>query len=139
MERKARDIMTVNVITTRPDVLVTRVIKVLIDNHISGMPVVDDAGNLMGIITEHDIMNFMISGQATDTEMSDVMTSNVDTYNPDTPFEEIVSHFAAHRNRRVPVVENRKVVGIISRRDIIIEMSRIYDQLVMNSDTENRA
>jgi len=138
MERKAKDLMTVDVITTKPDILVTSAIKVLINNHISGMPVVDDAGNLLGIITEHDIVNIMISGQAADTKMSDVMSRNVDTYDPDTPFEEIVSHFATHRNRRVPVVENGKVVGIISRRDIIIELSRIYDQLVMNSDTEMR-
>jgi len=130
MERNARDIMTPNVITTGPEVLVIRAIKVLIDNHISGMPVVDDEGNLLGIITEHDVVNFMLSGDAADTTVSDVMTRNVDTYSADTAFEEIVSHFAAHRNRRVPVVENNKVLGIISRRDIIIEMNRIYDQLV---------
>ena len=100
------------------------------------MPVVDEESNLMGIITEHDIVNFMLSGDAADTKVSDVMTKNVDTYDPDTPFEEIVSHFAAHRNRRVPVVENGKVVGIISRRDIIIEMNRIYDQLVTTPDAE---
>ena len=130
MERKARDIMTPNVITTRPEALVINAIKVLIDHHISGMPVIDDAGNLMGIITEHDVVNFMLSGDAADTTVSDVMTKIVDTYSPDTAFEEIVSHFAAHRNRRVPVVENDKVIGIISRRDIIIEMNRIYDRLV---------
>ena len=130
MERKARDIMTPNVITTRPEVLVISAIKVLIDNHISGMPVIDDVGNLMGIITEHDVVNFMLSGDAADTTVFDVMTKIVDTYSPDTVFEEIVSHFAAHRNRRVPVVENDKVIGIISRRDIIIEMNRIYDRLV---------
>ncbi|MFC1965018.1 HPP family protein [Chloroflexota bacterium] len=136
MERKAREIMTANVITTKPDVLVISAIKALIKNHISGMPVVDDEGKLIGIITEHDIVNFMLSGDAADTTVSDVMTKNVDTYDPDTPFEEIVSHFAAYRNRRVPVVENGKVVGIISRRDIIIEMNKIYDQLVMTPDTE---
>ena len=136
MDRKARDIMTLNVVTTKPDVLVINAIKVLINHHISGMPVVDGEGNLLGIITEHDVVNFLISGDAADTRVSDVMTKNVDTYNPDTPFEEIVSHFAAYRNRRVPVVENGKVLGIISRRDIIIEMNRIYDQLVMTTDTE---
>ena len=136
MDRKVRDIMTPNVITTKPDVLVINAIKVLINHHISGMPVVDGEGNLLGIITEHDIVNFLISGDAADTTVSDVMTKNVDTYNPDTPFEEIVSHFAAYRNRRVPVVENGKVIGIISRRDIVIEMNRLYDQLVVTSDAE---
>jgi len=136
MERKARDIMTANVITSKPDVLVISAIKVLINNHISGMPVVDEEGHLLGIITEHDIVNFMLSGNAADTKLSDIMTKNVDVYNPDTPFEEIANHFAVHRNRRVPVLENRKVIGIISRRDIIIEMNKIYDQLVNMSNTE---
>ena len=136
MERKARDLMTANVIKTKPNELVISAIKVLINHHISGLPVVDAEGNLVGIITEHDMVNFMLSGDAADTTVSDVMTKNVDTYGPDTPFEDIVSHFAAYRNRRVPVVENGKVVGIISRRDIIIEMNRIYDQLVMTPDTE---
>lgn len=136
MAKKAEDIMTSNVITTRPDALVITANKTLINNHISGMPVVDDKGNLLGIITEHDIVNFMLSGDAADTTVADVMTKTVETYQPDMPFEEVVSNFAARRNRRVPVVKDNKVIGIISRRDIIMEMNRIYDQLVVSSDTE---
>ena len=136
MIRKASDIMTPNVITTKPDVLVINAIKVLVDHHISGMPVVDGEGNLLGIITEHDIVNFLISGDAADTKVSVVMTKNVETHEPDTPFEEIVSHFATRRIRRVPVVEHGKVIGIVSRRDIVIEMNRIYDQLVVTSNAE---
>ena len=128
--------MTTNVVTARPDMLVIDVIRTLLRLHISGLPVVDDDGNLLGIITEHDIVNFIISGNAADTKASEVMTKTVETYAPDTPFEEIVNHFAAHRIRRVPVVEGGKVVGIISRRDIIVEMNRIYDRLVVRAETE---
>ena len=135
-QREARDIMTTNVVTARPDMLVIDVIRTLLRLHISGLPVVDDDGNLLGIITEHDIVNFIISGNAADTKASEVMTKTVETYAPDTPFEEIVNHFAAHRIRRVPVVEGGKVVGIISRRDIIVEMNRIYDRLVMRAEAE---
>ena len=128
--------MTTNVVTASPDMLVIDVIRTLLHWHISGLPVVDDNGNLLGIITEHDVVNFIISGNAADTKASEVMTKTVETYVPDTPFEEIVNHFAAHRIRRVPVVEGEKVVGIISRRDIIVEMNRIYDRLVMRAETE---
>jgi CBS domain-containing protein len=138
IQRKAKDIMSTNVVTAGPDMLVIDVIKTLLHRHISGLPVVDDDGNLLGIITEHDIVNFILSGNAAETKALEVMSRTVQTYAPDTPFEEIVNHFAAHRIRRVPVVEGGKVVGIISRRDIIVEMNRIYDRLVVRTETKQQ-
>ncbi|UCC60339.1 MAG: CBS domain-containing protein [Dehalococcoidia bacterium] len=134
-ERKARDIMTGTVITAKPDTILTDVMALLLRWHISGLPIVDDNGKLLGIITEHDIVNFSLSGRAARTTASEVMTTTVETYDPDTPVEEIINHFAARRIRRVPVVEGGEVVGIISRRDILREMHRIYSRLVV---TENR-
>jgi CBS domain-containing protein len=64
------------------------------------------------------------------------MTKQVETYAPDTLVVEIVNNFAARRIRRVPVVEDGKVVGIISRRDIVREMDRIYSRLVAREETE---
>ena len=135
-KRKARDIMTGTVITAKPDMLLTDVIRLLLRWHISGLPIVDDDGKLLGIVTEHDIVNFSLSGHAAHTTASEVMTTPVETYDPDTPVEEIVNHFAARRIRRVPVMEGEKVVGIISRRDILREMSQLYSQLVATKDTE---
>ena len=128
--------MTSTVITAKEDMLVTNVMKLLLRWHISGLPVVDDDGILLGIITEHDVMNFALSGEAASTRASEVMTKQVVTYSPDTLVVEIVNHFAAHRIRRVPVVEHGKVVGIISRRDIVREMDRIYSRLVASEETE---
>ena len=136
MKRTAKDIMTSTVITAKEDMFVTDVMKLLLRWHISGVPVVDNDGMLMGIITEHDVMNFALSGDAASTRASEVMTKKVETYTPDTLVVEIVNHFAAHQIRRVPVVENGKVVGIISRRDIVREMDRIYSRLVAREETE---
>jgi len=136
LKRTARDIMTGTVITTKGNILVTDVIKLLLRWHISGVPIVDDNGNLQGIITEHDVVNFAISGQAADTTAAEVMTTDVETYSPDTLLAEVINCFSSRRIRRVPVVEDRKIVGIISRRDIIREMDRIYNQLVPTKDTE---
>ena len=58
LKRKARDIMTSTVITAGEDMLITDVIKLLLRWHISGLPIVDNDGNLVGIITEHDVVNF---------------------------------------------------------------------------------
>jgi CBS domain-containing protein len=62
---------------------------------------------LIGIVTEHDVMNFAISGDAASTTASEVMTKKVETYTPDTLVVEIVNHFAARQIRRVPVVQLR--------------------------------
>ncbi len=128
LTRTARDIMTGTVITVKEDTVLTDVIKLLLRWHISGVPVVDDDGNLLGIITEHDIVNFMISGDAFDTTAEEVMAKQVETFTPDILVAEIINHFASHRIRRVPVLENGRVIGIISRRDIIRDMDRIYSQ-----------
>jgi len=136
IKRTARDIMTATVITAKEDMLVIDLMKLLLRWHISGVPVVDNEGMLLGIVTEHDVMNFAISGDATSTRASEVMTKQVETYAPDTLVADIVNNFAARRIRRVPVVEDGKVVGIISRRDIVREMDRIYSRLVAREETE---
>ena len=128
LKRTARDIMTTNVIAVKEDMILTEVIRLLLRWHISGVPVVDDDGKLVGIVTEHDLVNFTISGNAATTRAGEVMTKQVTTYTPDTLVVDIINHFAAHRIRRVPVVEDGKLIGIISRRDILREMNRLYSQ-----------
>ena len=123
---KASDIMTTDVVTADPDMSLTGAIDLLLDKNISGLPVVDDDGKLLGVITEHDVMNFAISGDAADTKIREVMTRVVVTCAPDTPVAELVNSYAARRIRRVPVIEGEKVVGIVSRRDILTEISRMY-------------
>jgi CBS domain-containing protein len=128
--------MTSTVITAKEDMVVIDLMKLLLRWHISGVPVVDNDGMLLGIVTEHDVMNFAISGDAASTRASEVMTKQVETYDPDTLVVEIINHFAAHRIRRVPVVKDGKVVGIISRRDIVRYMDQMYSRLVVEEDTE---
>lgn len=130
MKRRARDIMTTEVVAVAPDMRLNDVVKLMLRRRISGLPVVDENGCLLGIITEHDLVNCLMSGNAPRTIVADVMEKRVETYSPDMPVVEIVNDFAARHIRRVPVVVGGKVVGIISRRDIIREMDRIYDQMM---------
>jgi CBS domain-containing protein len=126
--------MTKTVVTASEDMRLTDAIRLLLRWHISGLPVVDDEGNLVGIITEQDVVNFALSGDAARTKVSEVMIREVITYDPDLLVVDVINRFASHRIRRVPVVEEGKVVGIISRRDIIREMDRIYGQLVVSKE-----
>ncbi len=137
LKRTAKDIMTDRVITAKGNMLITDVIKLLLRWHISGMPIVNDHGKLLGIVTEHDVINFALSGHAARSTAAEVMTTQVETHSSDTLVAEVINYFAANRIRRVPVVDEAgKVIGIISRRDIIREMDRIYSQLVQEEEGE---
>lgn len=129
--------MTEKVVTASEDMRLTDVMKLLLNRRISGLPVVNEEGMLLGIVTEHDLVNFIVSGSAPYTKVSEVMVKNVKTYTPDTLFIDIVNDFVVNRIRRIPIVESEKVVGIVSRRDIIREMVRTYNRILAKSRTEN--
>jgi CBS domain-containing protein len=123
---KARDIMTTNIIATKKDIHLTEVMALLLRNHISGLPVEDDEGNLIGIISEIDLVNSVFSGNADGTTAEEVMSKAVLSFSPDMELAELVQVFSSKRLRRVPIVDKGKVVGIVSRRDILREMLKRY-------------
>jgi CBS domain-containing protein len=125
---KAADVMTENVITVKKDTILTDVMELLLRWHISGAPVVGDDGKLIGIISEIDLVNMAFSGNAADTRVEEVMTKDVTAFPPDADIAELVNCFSSRRLRRVPIVANGKVVGIVSRRDILREMLRRYER-----------
>ncbi|MBN2017433.1 MAG: CBS domain-containing protein [Candidatus Cloacimonetes bacterium] len=116
---KAKDIMEKNVITIGPDVMLDKAIQRLLENRISGMPVVDDNGKIIGIISEKDILNFLFCGYLHNTTVSEAMTENLVHFDPETRIEKIAIAISKYQFRRVPILQDSKVVGIVSRRDII--------------------
>jgi CBS domain-containing protein len=130
----ARDIMRVPVFTAQEYMLLTEVIKIMARNNITGLPVVDEDGSLLGIITWRMIMNMAIMGKAGHTRVAEAMSKQLSTYGPtcgpDTPVEQLLTRFAAYRINRIIVVDdsrlNLKVLGIICRSDIISVMDKIY-------------
>ncbi len=115
----ARDVMTKNITTIGPDATLDQVIQILLEKKISGMPVVNDSGEMVGIISEKDILNFAFDGNLNNTKVSEAMTKNVVSFPPEADINSIILTIADRHFRRVPIVENKRVVGIISRRDII--------------------
>jgi len=134
-KRTARDIMMSPVITATEDMLVTDAMSLMVRSGVSGMPVVGEAGRVVGMVTGRLLMNMAVSGNAARTKVSEAMSKQMDIYGPvyapATPVEEIVNHFAATRINRILVVEDGKVVGIISRLDIMRELDRIYGDFVV--------
>lgn len=126
--KKVSDIMTQAVVTAGPDMRLTEAIKLMLKHNVGAVPVVDARQDLIGIITEYNIMNLAFSGNAAETTVGEVMVRDVVTLAPDADIETLVNFCATHRLHRVPVVQGKKLIGIVSRRDILREMDRLYSQ-----------
>jgi CBS domain-containing protein len=139
---KAADVMVTNVISVTPDVLVQDVAYILLSNRISAVPVVDDGGKLLGIVSEGDLMRrteigtgrhrpwwlAMLTGREVRTvdfvkehsrKVTDVMTSRVVTATPDSSLQDIATLLEKNGIKRVPIVKAGKVVGILSRANLV--------------------
>ena len=127
---QAKTIMKKNVITLHPQDTLDKAIELLVEKNITGIPVINEDQTLAGIITEKDVLNYMLEQDAishmTDNNLCEhtiyhAMTANVVTFSEETPITEICECLARHSFRRVPIVDSTgKLVGIISRKDIIV-------------------
>ena len=139
---KATDVMVSDVLTVGINASIGEVAALLLNNHISGAPVVGEKGELVGIVSEGDLMRRPETGTskrhswwlellsnkaglATDyikshsRKVADVMTRDVITAKPDTTLGDIAALLERNRIKRVPIVEGGKIVGIVSRANIL--------------------
>ena len=112
----ARDIMTHHVYTTTPQATVQEVAQLLSRERISGVPVINPEGKLIGIVTEADII---AKATSNDLRVKDIMSSEVIVVDEETPVSEIAQLLTSKKIKRVPVVYDGRVVGIVSRADIV--------------------
>lgn len=110
---QVRDIMTRKVIKVSPEDSVQQLARVLTEAGISGAPVVSASGELVGIVTEADVIS------KRGAKVQDVMHRSVITVTIDTPAEEACCLMAKNRINRIPVMEDGNLVGIITRNNII--------------------
>ncbi len=139
---KARDVMVSPVITVKAHSSVKDVAKILVEHRISAVPVVDDDGKLVGIVSEGDLVHRVETGterrrswwlqalmedstlaaefvKAHSRIVADVMTRDVVTATPDTPLHEIAALLERKKIKRVPIVASGDLVGIVSRANLI--------------------
>ncbi|MGH0034085.1 MAG: CBS domain-containing protein [Myxococcota bacterium] len=121
----ARQIMTTQLVTLRPDMPAVDAAELLLKNAISGAPVVDSKGNLLGLLSEFDCLRAVA---ASDYEMDahdvsevvgDLMTQACHTISPEMDLFALAHEFVKLRVRRLPVVENGRLLGQVSRRDAL--------------------
>ena len=140
---QAKDVMTANVISVSPDTTVEEIAELLLSKHISGVPVVDARGKLVGIVSEGDLMRrsdqeterprswwltFLSGSQREEARdfvkshgrcAEDVMTREVESVTETTPIAEIAALLEKHRIKRVPVLRDGTLVGIVSRANLL--------------------
>lgn len=114
-----KSIMTSKVVVVRRDTLLTEAVDILVENNITGLPVVEDDMTLVGIISEKDLLSLVENVQDDTTKVEDVMSTDVVSFDEDEDMISICECLVNSNFRRVPITSGGKLVGIISRRDII--------------------
>lgn len=114
---KAEDVMTTNVITVTEHQTKQEAARLLSQHHISGLPVVNKEHVVMGVVTEYDVISK--KGQT----VGEIMTRGVISVTPDTNLED-VSRILVHEHiKRLPVLDQGRLVGIVSRADLVRELA----------------
>jgi CBS domain-containing protein len=139
---KAKDVMTSPVVSIEPDASIWQAVRIMLQRHISGLPVIDQKGALVGIVTEGDFLRRAETGtqrrrprwleyligpgrladeytRAHGRKVSEIMTAEPLTITEDTPLDEIVRLMEKRQIKRLPVVRDEHVVGIVSRANLV--------------------
>ena len=127
----ARDFMITRLVTLRPDMDVIQAVRLLLKNRISGAPVVDNDGTYLGVFSEKCSMNILLDAayeQLPSNEVRVFMDAAAQTIQPDTLLLSIAQLFLSTPYRRLPVLEKGRLVGQVSRRDVLNAWLKLLDQ-----------
>jgi tRNA nucleotidyltransferase (CCA-adding enzyme) len=113
------EIMNQGVVAIRPETTLAEAVKILTEHNIGGAPVVSAEGALLGMITELALFDVVFDPAAKDAPVADCMTADVQVVHPQDPPSRAAQLFALYSYRRLPVVDNGAVVGMITRRDLM--------------------
>ena len=144
----AADIMTSNVISVEPNASIVHAIRLMLQHRISGLPVINTTGVLVGILTESDLLRRRETGtqrrrprwlefligpsrlaaeyvHASGRKVHEVMTPDVHTVGEETKLDEVVTLMERHRIKRLPVLKDKKLVGIVSRANLVRALAQL--------------
>jgi len=122
---KAKAVMTTNIITVTKETEIYKAVRLMVENNITGLPVVNDDMTLKGIVSEKDVLKLLYD-YGTDGRLHKVenfMTKGVVAFNQEDTLTDITSCLLKSNFRRVPILNGGKLVGVVSRKDIIAYIS----------------
>lgn len=120
--KTVRDVMTSDVVVVPSNSSVEEAGRILVENNMSGAPVVDEDGRLVGIISEFQLLELVYEPRLKYSCVRDFMTRDVLTVSADDSLNTVANMFILHRIRRLPVVENGRLQGIITRGDVLRQL-----------------
>ena len=119
MNFTVRDIMTEHIATVSPSDNLDHAVSLLLRHGISGVPVTDEHGRLCGILSEYDLLLHLTRPATSQELVSRYMTEIVETVGPEDSVEDVVRLFGRLKYRRLPVVEDGTLLGVVGRRDVM--------------------
>ena len=122
---KAKDIMKTDLVTVKSQTPIYEAIRELTDNNITGLPVVDEDMTVVGVISEKDMLKMLYDLEKDGGTVADYMTKTAVSFDPEDNLLDICNCFMKNPFRRVPILSDGKLAGIISRADIIEYILRI--------------
>jgi CBS domain-containing protein len=135
---KAKDVMSTKVTTIDEYANVMEVIKLLVEYNVTGLPVVDDAGRLLGMVTEKDILMLLLyDPDVKGKTVTDLMTTEIVHFDEDENLMKIFESLVQNNFRRVPILSEGRLAGIVSRRDIIVFLSAKAKKGKRNDEEES--
>lgn len=135
---RAKDIMSTKVTTVHEYANVMDVIKLLVEHNVTGLPVVDDSGRLLGMVTEKDILMLLLyDPNVKGKTVTDLMTTEITHFDEDENLMSIFESLVQSNFRRVPILSEGRLVGIVSRRDIIKFLSAKAKKAQKNDEDES--
>ncbi len=128
-----KHIMKRNVLVLTEDATVKDVLDLMVENHAGSVVIVDkETGKkVIGIVTEYDVLSKIVNERRSlETPVKEIMTRNVITTTPDTPIEKAAEIMTENRIKKLPVVENDELVGIITVTDIVASGVKLEDAII---------
>jgi CBS domain-containing protein len=116
---QVKDIMTTNVVTVTPESTMRDAAGLILRHGVSGLPVTNGRRQVVGVLSEYDLLQVLESPEIESESVGDYMTCDTLCVSEETSLVDVVDLFQARRVRRLPVTRNEKLVGLVSRHDLI--------------------
>ena len=116
---KAKDIMTTHVVAVDVDDTIDHAISLMVKHRISGLPVLDKQGRPVGVVSEFDLLELICDGQTIQAEVRRYMSADLYTVTEEDSWVHVVDVFRSTHVRRLPVLRDGNLVGIVTRHDLV--------------------